>query len=56
MGSIVAIQFGGDVRRMLGTSFARRLESFDLTSLELVLAWVIVGLVLFQWRDRPPRP
>ena len=52
MGSIVAIQFGGDVRRMRGTSFARRLEVFDLTSLELLVAWVAVGLVLLWWRDR----
>jgi amino acid transporter len=56
MGSIVAIQFGGDVRRILGTSFARRLEAFDLTSLESLLAWVAVGLVLFRWRDRTPLP
>lgn len=56
MASIVAIQFRGDVRHMLATSFARRLEAFDLTSLELLVAWVAVGLALFRWRDRRPRP
>ncbi len=49
LGILVVLNFEGDLRHMLVTSFVGRLQEFDLTSLELLLAWVALGLLLFRW-------
>ncbi len=52
MGILVALRFDGDLRRMFETSFLTRLREFDLTSLELLVVWVALGLLLFRWSGR----
>jgi hypothetical protein len=54
MGILVALGFAADLRRMMATSFLPRLRDFDLTSLELLVAWVVLGLLLFRWSARRP--
>jgi amino acid transporter len=51
---LVALNFEGDLRHMLTTSFVSRLREFDLTSLELLVAWVALGLLLFRWSGQRP--
>ena len=50
----MVLNFEGDLRRMLATSLVGRMQEFDLTSLELLLVWVALGLLLFRWSGRRP--
>ncbi|MDH4259345.1 MAG: APC family permease [Gammaproteobacteria bacterium] len=54
LGILVVLNFEGDLRRMLATSLVGRMQEFDLTSLELLLVWVALGLLLFRWSGRRP--
>ena len=56
LGALVALSLGGDVRRMQEASFASRLRELDLTSLELLVVWAVLGAVLFRWSRRPQSP
>jgi hypothetical protein len=55
----VALQFDQDLERMRATSFGARLASLDLTSLELLAAWALIGLAVYsgaRTAESPPRP
>jgi basic amino acid/polyamine antiporter, APA family len=55
MGGIIAIQVVGDVRTLGTQSFQQRLKGHSLTSVELVLAWGLIGAVLYaygRWHGR----
>jgi APA family basic amino acid/polyamine antiporter len=54
MGILLALGFEGDLRRMTETELLPRLRDFDLTSLELLVVWVALGLLLFRWSARRP--
>ncbi len=48
LGAMLLIQFSGDVARLADEPWAPRMARLDLTSLELLAAWVLVGLLLFR--------
>ena len=48
MGVMILIQLREDVGVLRTTSLGQRISEHSLTSIELVLAWGIVGLVLYQ--------
>lgn len=54
LGLLVALQFREDVRVLAGTSLVGRLGRLEPTSLELLVGWVALGLVLFRRRRAPP--
>ena len=43
MGGLVCLQLGRDSRRMLASSFQERWSTLDLTSLELLVIWALIG-------------
>ncbi|MEW6735344.1 MAG: APC family permease [Acidobacteriota bacterium] len=56
MGGIIVIQVVQDLRTLQTQSFLQRLASHSLTSVELVLAWGLVGALLYGyscWRRDP---
>jgi len=53
LAALLVLHFAGDVRRLLGTPPFARLARLEPTSLELLVAWVLVGLVLFGRGGRP---
>jgi hypothetical protein len=56
MSGIVCLQFGRDLARMVTTSWPARLESLDLTSLELCAIWVLIGLAVYSGAHRESKP
>jgi len=54
MAVLVALVFEGDLQRMLAAALLPRILDFDLTSLELLVVWVVIGLLLFRWSARNP--
>ena len=52
MGLMIFIQLRQDVDVLRTTSLGQRIEEHSLTSIELVLVWGIVGLVLYQLARR----
>jgi APA family basic amino acid/polyamine antiporter len=50
--SLIALRFSGDLARILETPLGERWKILDLTSLELILVWVVVGLLLARWSTR----
>jgi amino acid efflux transporter len=55
MGGIIAIQVVTDLRTLGTQSFRQRLSGHSLTSVELALAWGLIGAVLYaygRWRGR----
>ncbi|HEX5834949.1 MAG TPA: APC family permease, partial [Pyrinomonadaceae bacterium] len=52
MGLMIFIQLRQDVDVLRATSLGQRIEEHSLTSIELVLVWGIVGLVLYQLARR----
>ncbi len=52
LGGIVAVQFAGDLDTITTVPFAARMQTLQFTSLELLTAWVGVGLVLRRWMIR----
>lgn len=49
MGGIIAIQVVQDVRTLATQTFQQRLSSQSLTSLELVIAWGLIGAILYAY-------
>jgi len=52
---LVGMQFFGDLRRMIDTPALPRLTALDLTSLELLLVWLGLGLILYAGSRRRRR-
>jgi len=55
MGGIIAIQVVEDLQTLRTQSFQQRLSGHSLTSLELALAWGLIGATLYaygRWRGR----
>lgn len=52
LGGVVAVQFAGDLATILHTPFTERLRTLHLTSLELLVAWVLLGLLLHRWMTK----
>jgi hypothetical protein len=53
MGGIIAIQVVQDVHTLWTQSFRQRLRGHSLTSVELALAWGLIGAMLYaygRWR------
>jgi hypothetical protein len=46
LGALVLVRFAGDLARVLGTPLADRWSRFELTSLELLVGWLVLGLAL----------
>ncbi len=55
MGVLVAVQVSLDIATLRTMSFGERLASHSLTSVELVIAWGIVGLALYGFSRRGTR-
>lgn len=56
MGTILAIQLASDINTLKTQSLSQRISAHSLTSLELLVAWGIVGIILYQLaRIRSPR-
>jgi APA family basic amino acid/polyamine antiporter len=60
MGILIAIQFAGDLDTLRTQSLSQRITQHSLTSIELIVVWGIVGVVLYQFariqtrgKDRP---
>ncbi len=52
MGGLLCLQFGLDLQHMLATSLPARLRALDLTSLELCVVWVLLGMVVYSGARR----
>lgn len=56
MGGIIAIQVVQDLRTLMAQSFRQRVVGHSLTSVELALAWGLIGAMLYAYgRIRRPR-
>jgi APA family basic amino acid/polyamine antiporter len=51
MGGIIAISVIQDLQTLAAKSFSQRIADHSLTSLELVLAWGVIGLILYAYRQ-----
>jgi APA family basic amino acid/polyamine antiporter len=49
LAALVCLRLSGDVRIMFETPLASRLANLDFTSLELLITWVALGLLVFRW-------
>jgi amino acid transporter len=49
MATLIAIQFASDINTLRTTSLSQRISEHSLTSIELIVAWGIVGIVLYQF-------
>jgi APA family basic amino acid/polyamine antiporter len=47
MAALIVLQFGADLRTLFASSFAERVASHSLTSLELLAAWAALGAALY---------
>src|SRR5215475_10425027 len=52
MGVLIAVQVWQDFKTMLGQSLQERVASLTLTSVELAVAWGLVGLALYTYARR----
>ena len=52
MAGLVCLQFGQDLEHMSATPFSARLAALDLTSLELSVLWVLLGLAVYSGARR----
>lgn len=52
---LVGLRFKGDLERMTSMPLAERAGNLDFTSLELLVAWVVLGLLLHRWYKRASR-
>ena len=52
LGGIVAVQFAGDLATILHTPLRERLLTLHFTSLELLVAWVLLGLLVHRWMTK----
>jgi hypothetical protein len=48
MGTLIAIQLASDINTLRTTSLTQRIYEKSFTSIELLVAWGVVGLVLYQ--------
>jgi hypothetical protein len=48
MGTMLAIQFAADIGTLRSQTLRERITGDSLTSLELIIVWGIIGLVLYQ--------
>ena len=48
MGTLIAIQLASDINTLRTTSLRQRVYEKSFTSIELLVAWGVVGLVLYQ--------
>jgi amino acid transporter len=55
LGGLIVVQVIGDVRMLRTTSLASRYHHHALTSVELALAWIAIGALLFVARRRHQR-
>jgi basic amino acid/polyamine antiporter, APA family len=49
MGTLIAIQLAGDIKTLRTQSLGQRISAHSLTSVELIVVWGIVGVVLYQF-------
>ena len=49
MATMLAIQFAADIETLRTQTLRARITGDSLTSLELIVAWGVVGLVLYQF-------
>jgi amino acid transporter len=49
MGGIIAIQVVQDIQTLASQSFQQRLDRHSLTSLELAIAWGLIGAILYAY-------
>jgi len=52
MGVLIAVQVWQDIRTMLGHSMRQRIGNQGLTSVELAVAWGLIGLALYAYAQR----
>jgi hypothetical protein len=48
MGTLIAIQLASDINTLKSTTLGQRITEHSLTSLELIVVWGLVGIVLYQ--------
>ena len=51
MGGIIAISVIQDLKTLAAKSFSQRIADHSLTSLELVIAWGLIGFILYAYRQ-----
>jgi basic amino acid/polyamine antiporter, APA family len=49
MGTLIAIQLASDINTLKTTTLSQRISEHSLTSIELIVVWGIVGIVLYQF-------
>jgi amino acid transporter len=49
MGTLIAIQLASDINTLRTTTLSQRISEHSLTSIELIVVWGIVGIVLYQF-------
>lgn len=49
MGTLIAIQLASDINTLKTTTLSQRFSEHSLTSIELIVVWGIVGIVLYQF-------
>jgi amino acid transporter len=49
MGTLIAIQLASDINTLKTTTLGQRISEHSLTSIELIVVWGIVGIVLYQF-------
>jgi len=49
MGTLIAIQLASDIHTLKTTTLGQRISEHSLTSIELIVVWGIVGIVLYQF-------
>ncbi len=52
MGGIASLQFAQDLGRIRASSWPARMRALDLTSLELFVSWVLIGLLVYSGAGR----
>jgi APA family basic amino acid/polyamine antiporter len=52
MGALIVVQISQDARTILGQSLTQRLANHSLTSLELAVAWSLIGAALYAYARR----
>lgn len=52
LGLLVGLSFAGDLKRIVDAPFVSRVLLLDLTSLELVVGWILLGLLMLRLRTR----
>ena len=48
MGTLIAIQLASDINTLKTTTLRQRINEHSLTSIELIIVWGMIGIVLFQ--------